>query len=85
MQKVARLIDIEMKMLCSVEVNSVLQRDCNVMREFKWKKFISEIEHNTPLMYHILMACTKTKQPRSNRVAVIGMCFAILLKSGIAG
>ncbi len=80
MQKVARLIHSEMKMLCSVEVNSVLQRDCNAMKEFKWKVFISEIECTAPLMYQILMACTKTKQPRSNRVAAIGMCFAILLK-----
>ena len=29
MQKVARLIHSEMKMLCSVEVNTVLQRDFN--------------------------------------------------------
>lgn len=79
MQKVACLIHCEMKSMCSSKVHSVLQTN-KALKEFKWDTFMSEVRVNAPLMYHILMACTRTKQPRSNRAGVIGMCFALLLK-----
>ena len=50
------------------------------LKEFTWDKLFEELSFNAPILLSILRDCTQTRRPRTNRSAVIGMCFAILLK-----
>ena len=38
------------------------------------------MHEHAPTLLAILYSCTKTKQPKSNREGVIGMCAALLFK-----
>ena len=82
LNKIAQTAHAEIKVMCSSKVHSVLQQHSN--EAFKIIQlgdiFMAEIKENAPVLYHIMLACTKTKQPRSNRKGVIGMCLAMLLK-----
>ena len=81
MNKIAQTAHAEIKVMCSSKVHSVLQQHSNeALKSFNWDIFMAEIKENTFVLYHIMLACTKTKQPRSNRKGVIGMCLAMLLK-----
>ena len=40
----------------------------------------AELLCNAPVLLMILRACTETKRPRVNRVAVMVMCAALILK-----
>lgn len=46
----------------------------------KWSKFISAVSTCAPTLLSLLTSATKTRGPRCNQSAVIGMCFALLLK-----
>jgi hypothetical protein len=80
-RKCCRLIHAEIVSMCSCKVNSVLQNQSNeAIKSFKWSTFIEELKANAPILYEVMLACTKTRQPRGNRPGVIAMCVAILLK-----
>jgi len=80
-QKISRTVRYEIKVMCSMRVQSVLRKKNNeALKSFNWHTYISEIEANAPTLYQILLVSTKTKQPRLNQMGVIGMCTAILLK-----
>ena len=73
MKCISRIIQLEMKKMCLLEVNSILKQQLPMnFKEFSWDSLVGEIQ------VHV-NACTKTKKPRSNRLATIGMCIAILL------
>ena len=82
MKKLKRTLRAEVKCMCSSKVDSMLQkRSYNELKSFKWQKLISELEVNAPTLLSILNACTTgTQQPRENRVSVVGMCCAMILK-----
>lgn len=79
--KVSRIIQSELKAMCSERVSSILRNEDNeAIKTFKWDSFLSEVQLNAPILYQLLLACTKTKEPRFNRPGVIGMCMAMLLR-----
>ena len=81
LHKISRITQSELKTMCSMGASSVFQdRSSEAIRTFKWKSFLSEVQTHAPVLYQILMTCTKTKQPRANLVGVVGMCVAMLLK-----
>ena len=71
----------ELISLCSNATNSTLQnQSADALREFTWGKLHSELEARAPTLLSLLQMCTHTRKPRHNRIAVIGMCVALLLK-----
>lgn len=79
--KMSRIVQSELKAMCSACVSSVLQdRSNEAIKTFQWTSLLSEVRINVPVLYRILLACTKTKKPRSNHLGVLGMCTAMLLR-----
>ena len=79
--KVAQLIHLEVKKMCSHNVNSILrQTSCEALGNFHWSNVIRELQQHAPTLMTILNACTKTRRYKKNRNGVIGMCAALLLK-----
>ena len=67
--------------MCSTETNSVLKQHLpKNLSEFTWDMLVEEAEVHAPVLLAVVNACTKTKTPRSNRLGIIEMCIAILLK-----
>lgn len=81
MAKVGRVIHSELSAMCSEKVSSVLlKRSKDAYNDFNWDTLYTELEVNASTLLSILQSCTKTRRPRPNRKATIGMCTAILLK-----
>lgn len=81
LKRIGMLVRNELIALCSDSSNSILRQQCvSELKEFTWKKLLSELENKAPVFLTILRECTHTRRPRSNRDAVMGMCAAILLK-----
>ena len=80
-KRIGGIIRKELVLMCSDKTNSILgsQLVCD-LKEFTWDKLFEELSFNAPILLSILRDCTQTRRPRTNRSAVIGMCFAILLK-----
>ncbi|XP_064384950.1 uncharacterized protein LOC135333864 [Halichondria panicea] len=71
----------EVKCMASDKVNSILQStNANDLKCFSWNSLLTELTQFAPLMSSVLVSATKTRAPRSNTKAVIGMCAAIILK-----
>lgn len=80
-KKLVQLLRKEMKKMCSDDVCSVLQnKSSEALCKFSWESLIKELSNNAPILLHILQGCTKTRKPRINREATIGICAAILLR-----
>ena len=75
-QKIA--INRELKTMCSKQVNCILQQSS--VENFHWTNLIIELEEHAPIFSAILKACTQTKHERPNRLGVMGICAAIVLK-----
>lgn len=80
-KKIERKVYEELKSLCSLKVNSILRDGSSKsVKNFKWESFLSEIQAHAPILYRIVLACTRTKHPRPNRNGLIGLCIALLAK-----
>lgn len=80
-QLLGRQLRNELTSLCSNSTNSILQDlSTDALREFTWGKLYSEVEAKAPTPLALLQMCTYTREPRHNRIAIIGMCAALLLK-----
>ena len=80
-QKVAKLVRVEMSSLCSERVDSMLRNHCkDSLINFDWDDFKAELLSNAPVLVSLLEACTHTKTPRTNTTSVIGMRAALMLK-----
>ena len=77
-QKISIAINRELKTMCSKQVNSILQQSS--VENFHWTNLIIELEEHAPIFSAILKACTRTKHERPNRLGVMGICAAIVLK-----
>ena len=68
----------EIKKLCSVNAQSVLQRgDVDTIKSFTWQTLMSELSAYTPVLKRILEAiCPKKTQP--NFTTVVCVCGALL-------
>ena len=69
-RKSGSLMQAEMKTMCSEKVDSILcRKTVDALAGFQWIQ----------LFLSVLHACTKTRRPRQNRDAVIGVCTALIL------
>ena len=81
LRKFGVLLRRELTLMCSEKTKSILNSQCMLdLQEFSWKKFLSKMASNAPLLLSILQSCTYTRKRRLNQNAAIGMCSAILLK-----
>ena len=86
-----RDIQKEMTALCSNDSKSVLRESSlEALSSFTWDKLSSELSTRAPTFYAVLHACVNTKQKgnapesknwRSSKSAVLGMCAAIILRN----
>ena len=78
----SRILHKEIRKLCSTDAKCVLNPEhsnCS-LQDFTWDRLLEDIAANAPMLLAFLQACTRTKKPRTNRKATIGICVAILLK-----
>ena len=81
MHLICKEVSEEVRNLASSNVRSILQDcDTNQLHLFRWEAVSEELSKFAPVLRQILVSATKTRSPRSNTSAVIGMCLAILLK-----
>ena len=51
-QKISRIIQCELKVMCSMCVHSILRSKTNeALKSFKWHTYIKEIQANAPVLY----------------------------------
>ena len=78
-KKVALMVQSEIKLMCNFQ--SVLKsKSSDDLKHFKWEMIFDELQKKAPVFLCFMMSATKTRNPRSNRIPVICMCTAILLK-----
>ena len=71
----------EVKTMSSQGANSILKSpNTEHLKEFTWDMILSELSKFAPLLKSLLCFATKTRTPRSNTDAVIGMCAAMMFK-----
>jgi len=78
----SRILHKEIRKLCSTAAKCVLNPEhsnCS-LQDFTWDRLLEDIAANAPMLLAFLQACTRTRKPRTNRKATIGMCITILLK-----
>ena len=81
LKKIGRLVQGEIKTMCSDRVASVLQsKDYKNLKEFKWDSVLNEIKTHAPVLLNILLSCTRTRHPRSNQAATMCFVASILFK-----
>ena len=81
MRKLGRLVNAEVRAMCSDPVKSVLQsKDSDYLKEFKWDHVLDEMKEHAPTLLSILLSSTKTRHPRNNRAATICWVASILFK-----
>ena len=67
--------------MCSEAANSILwNQSAEALNEFSWGKLCDELEARAPTFFSLFEMCTHTRKPRCNRMGVIGMCAALLMK-----
>ena len=64
--------------MASDSTNSLLKMEG--LKEFEWDALIGELSTHAPVLLGVLQAATKTRSPRTNTNAVIGICAAIIFK-----
>lgn len=70
----------EIQVMSSDDAKSILQSsNPDDLKEFKWDTLLCELSKYAPVMSRLLLLATKTKRPRLNQKAVIGVCAAILI------
>jgi len=79
----SRILHSEIRKLCSASAKCVLNTEGSKdfsLPNFTWDRLLEDVAANAPMLLALFQACTRTKKPRSNRHATIGICIAILLK-----
>ncbi len=76
-----RLIHKEIRSIASTKFESaLLYKSKDSIYEFEWERVCLEIATHAPVLLKVLTAATKTRTQRPNQSAVIGTCFAVILK-----
>ena len=73
LKKIGRVLEVEMKAMCSVQVESILSSKIN--DDITWDKVMTELKKHAPTLIELL-SCTKTCK---SRVSTICMSAALLL------
>ena len=75
-----RELSREIRAMASDHVKSILQsQNPDDLKKFKWDTLLCELSKYAPVLSRLLLLATKTKKPRLNQKAVIGICVAILI------
>ena len=69
---VGRELHKEVQKMASDSTNSLLKMED--LKEFEWDKLLQELSTHAPVLLSVLQAATKTRSPRTNTNAVIGIC-----------
>lgn len=70
----------EIRAMASDRANSILQsQNPDNLKQFKWDTLLCELSEYAPVLSRLLLLAAKTKRPRLNQKAVIGVCAAILI------
>ena len=70
----------EIRAMASDRAKSILQsQNPDDLKQFKWDTLLCELSKYAPVLSRLLLLATKTKRPRLNQKAVIGVCAAILI------
>ncbi len=81
LKRIGVLVRNELISMCSDSTSSILRGQCvSELRDFSWEKLLTELEANAPVFLSILRESTRTRRPRPNRDAMMGMCATMLLK-----
>lgn len=71
----------EVARLCSDKLDSVLRdKGAQALETFNWDTVVEEMKTRAPTLLSLLETCTKTRKPRKNSKAVIGLIAAILCR-----
>ena len=75
-----RELSREIRPMASDHAKSILQsQNPDDLKQFKWDTLLCELSKYAPVLSRLLLLTTKTKRPRLNQKAVIGVCAAILI------
>ena len=74
-----REIQKEFKAMCSSS-SALSCSNVNSMKTFAWRKLEDELKTKGTAFLDVLMAVTKTRCPRKNRLTIILVCVCLLLK-----
>lgn len=81
LRKIGKIMKKEVKLICSEKTASVLRSESyDDIKNFTWDKLIQEMRVHTPVLTDILCSCTSTKNPSSNRMAIVGLCGSVLFR-----
>ena len=77
--KIGRIVTAEIKGLSNLQ-SILCSQSVEDLKTFQFEKIYYELQNNASFLFSIFMSATKTKTPRENRMAVICVCTAVLLK-----
>lgn len=78
---IGQSIQHELASLCSDKVDSILRdKSAQALETFSWETVTEEMKTRAPTLLCLLEMCTRTRKPRKNRKAVIGLIAAILCR-----
>ena len=76
-----RSLQHEIAQVCSDNTVSILRdKAASTLKEFTWEKLLEEVKVLAPTLLKILQSCTKTRKPRRNQDAIIGVLVAIMCR-----
>ena len=71
----------EVAKLCSDDSTFVLRnKHPDMLKSFTWEGVLNEARELAPTLTDLLLSCTKTRKPRKNQKAIIGVLIAVLCK-----
>ena len=76
-----RSLQHEIARNCSDNTVSILRdKTTSTLKEFTWEKLLNEVKVLAPTLFKLLQRCTKTRKPRKNQDAIIGVLIAIMCR-----
>jgi hypothetical protein len=71
----------EVARLCSDDTVFVLRDTSSLsLKNLQWDKVLNQAKEMAPTLLDLLYSCTKTKTPRKNESAIIGVLLAVMCK-----
>ena len=71
----------EVARLCSDDTAFILRNTTSLrLKELRWEEVLSQAKEMAPTLLDLLYSCTKTRTPRKNQSAIIGVLLAVMCK-----
>lgn len=72
----------EIAQLCSDNSTFLLRnKHPDTLKTFSWERLLEQAKHLAPTLTELLLSCTKTRRPRKNRNAIIGLLVGVMCKN----